>query len=818
MGRMDIYMLCLLLYSLPSGFPLLNSRHDCNSLHISKCRYASPLQVSFESAPVCCSSSQSEYDQKTSKDPAVSGVPSYTLQNANHGPIKEHTLKSLVGQITNIDSNILTETRSDSSTAGSVSVMSFSYISTPVLVSVSIDTTDSLPKNEIEHSLTDSLDFTQSTNSDVTSIASFEVESNAIADLNSNQITKTTSSDDMRPTQPSLPSAHLPPQVKNEKERFNYASFDCGALVRAVNPEASSATAILSNSKDQYMLNKCSTNKFVEVELCEDILVDTIMLANLEFFSSIFKDFKVYVADRYPPITGWKIIGTFTGENSRERQIFKIDHPAFWARYLRIEFLTHFGQEFYCPLTMLKVYGTRMIEDVKADEYDDDLSGTETILPIVPKQDSGDASLSKDSVPLSQDLDIKDTTSCTLKTSTKLYSDTSMPETVLNDSPTVTSLQSEMTRSNTKTELDQSAKTRHDKTLSEKDEFTSIVLTTSTSGVLDENDTTSTLSSNSELTDLSHTSIPGITPSVQPSFTGKKESIFKNIIKRLSAVEKSIASQLISTEKHYQDLNDRLENFEVLQASIVGKRFDSYKAGYDLDFQTMLELFAKRMSEHDNILKDKVRQLDEKLYIVNSLIESLEFQINRNIIANFLIVIMIMLGKNIIQRILSFLSWCLELLTDRSVKNTNTIIFQKERHDESGSSLTSREYLDNVHSAEPDVNTILSSKSGFLVSNQDPHMHAFSNFEQVSADNQIRLPSLLSESSHIFDSPVSDRENMHTVAQMNTTHSAQSISSELTQYQLLLKKEKSLQGMGSPSMSCNPKRRKKRKSPPRINE
>jgi hypothetical protein len=35
------------------------------------------------------------------------------------------------------------------------------------------------------------------------------------------------------------------------------------------------------------------------------------------------------------------------------------------GRYLRIEFLAHYGNEFYCPVTLLRVHGTTMMEEYK---------------------------------------------------------------------------------------------------------------------------------------------------------------------------------------------------------------------------------------------------------------------------------------------------------------------------------------------------------------------------------------------------------------------------------------------------------------------
>ncbi|OCT50671.1 Sad1/UNC domain protein [Cladophialophora carrionii] len=153
------------------------------------------------------------------------------------------------------------------------------------------------------------------------------------------------------------------------KERFNYASFDCAANVLKWNPEAKSPSAVLGENKDSYMLNECSAqNKFLILELCNDISIDTIVLANFEFFSSTFQTFRVSVSDKYPVKTDkWKTLGTFEARNSREVQAFLIENPVIWARYLRIEFLTHYGNEFYCPVSLVRVHGTTMLEDYKRD-------------------------------------------------------------------------------------------------------------------------------------------------------------------------------------------------------------------------------------------------------------------------------------------------------------------------------------------------------------------------------------------------------------------------------------------------------------------
>ena len=177
---------------------------------------------------------------------------------------------------------------------------------------------------------------------------------------------------------------------KTGKERFNYASFDCAATVLKTNGECTGASSILVENKDTYMLNECSAkDKHFIVELCDDILIDTVVLATFEFFSSIFRTFRVSVSDRYPVKTEkWRELDTFEARNTREIQAFSIENPLIWARYVRIEFLSHYGNEFYCPVSLLRLHGTTMMEEFKHqeelakgdDEPDDEVSGSISVV------------------------------------------------------------------------------------------------------------------------------------------------------------------------------------------------------------------------------------------------------------------------------------------------------------------------------------------------------------------------------------------------------------------------------------------------------
>jgi hypothetical protein len=154
---------------------------------------------------------------------------------------------------------------------------------------------------------------------------------------------------------------------KTCKERFSYSSFDAGATILKTGSGTKNPKALLVENKDSYMLLECGReNKFVIVELSDDILLDTVVIANFEFFSSMIRHFRVSVSDRYPvKVDKWTELGTFEARNSRDIQAFLVENPQIWARYVRIEFLTHYGNEYYCPVSLIRIHGTRMLDSWK---------------------------------------------------------------------------------------------------------------------------------------------------------------------------------------------------------------------------------------------------------------------------------------------------------------------------------------------------------------------------------------------------------------------------------------------------------------------
>ncbi|KAF8320407.1 hypothetical protein DL93DRAFT_1838288 [Clavulina sp. PMI_390] len=161
-----------------------------------------------------------------------------------------------------------------------------------------------------------------------------------------------------------LPSLRVP-----LTDRFNYASGECSARIQGASKAIKSPWAILNSKRDKYMLSPCSTkDRFIVIELCDDIQIDTIQLANFEFFSGVFKDISISAAQTYEA-DNWNFLGTYRAKNIRTVQSFLLPRDARFFRYVRVDFLSHYGSEYYCPVSLLRVYGLTQIEEYKWDEW-----------------------------------------------------------------------------------------------------------------------------------------------------------------------------------------------------------------------------------------------------------------------------------------------------------------------------------------------------------------------------------------------------------------------------------------------------------------
>lgn len=166
------------------------------------------------------------------------------------------------------------------------------------------------------------------------------------------------------------PAVHQAGSIKYRVEpggkEYNFASASKGAKLLAANKEAKGAPNILGKDMDKYLRNPCSAEeKFVVIELSEETLVDTIETANLEHHSSNLREFEVLGSLVYPT-DSWMLLGNFTAKNIKQSQRFLLKEHK-WVRYLKLNFLSHYGSEFYCTLNTVQVYGVDAVEHMLED-------------------------------------------------------------------------------------------------------------------------------------------------------------------------------------------------------------------------------------------------------------------------------------------------------------------------------------------------------------------------------------------------------------------------------------------------------------------
>ena len=210
--------------------------------------------------------------------------------------------------------------------------------------------------------------------------------------------------------------------LKSLKDRFNYASSTCSARILSTSPSTLSPSSLLSPNKDSYLQFQCSqSSKFVVVELCEEVKVDAIVLANYELFSATIRGFKVYgAADKLAENAQviWKLL--LSGEILQEGPFLHADQ-AFpiakltdsFIKYLRIEFdEDRHGHEDLCPVSVLKVYGKTMLDEfteelkVKVKEenlpiYSDELVLSPELKILIEEMSKISSKLSQEEILLS---------------------------------------------------------------------------------------------------------------------------------------------------------------------------------------------------------------------------------------------------------------------------------------------------------------------------------------------------------------------------------------------------------------------------------
>lgn len=327
----------------------------------------------------------------------------------------------------------------------------------------------------------------------------------------------------------------------SHKHMFNFASLDCAATIVKTNPEAAGASSILNENKDKYLLNPCSVaNKFVITELCQDILVEEIAIANYEFFSSTFNKVRFSVSDRYPVAkNGWTVLGEFDAQDSRNLQAFTIQNPRIWARYLRIEIISHHGNEYYCPISILRVHGKTMMDDFKMDH-------SKTPIEKVDVRGTSKEEIARDTT----DEDIEDADHCDLWPS-------------IDEGNISAPLRNPDVFQRCKCRL---------KPL-KFEEF---------------------------LRELNGTSCPAPpnqnVPTSSISTASTEESIFKNIIKRLTTLETNTSLSVLYMEEQSKLLSNSFDNLEKAQAN----KFDNLVSMFNdtmMDNLNVLRIFANQLKD-----------------------------------------------------------------------------------------------------------------------------------------------------------------------------------------------------------------------------
>jgi len=151
----------------------------------------------------------------------------------------------------------------------------------------------------------------------------------------------------------------------------NFASPDCSAKIMGANAESQGSGNVISSSRDEYFLNKCTDQAWFVVELCESIKALKIQIANFELYSSSPDQFKVSIGSVYPGREkDWVEFGTFSYVDERTVQTFKSDEGVV-GKYAKVEILSHHGSEHYCPISLFKVYGISEIDLISEDEPND---------------------------------------------------------------------------------------------------------------------------------------------------------------------------------------------------------------------------------------------------------------------------------------------------------------------------------------------------------------------------------------------------------------------------------------------------------------
>jgi hypothetical protein len=180
-----------------------------------------------------------------------------------------------------------------------------------------------------------------------------------------------------------------PPTIATEPDSpilqrsVNFAAQAAGAVVLAKNPEAKGSKHLLNDDEDKYFMSPCSEPTFVVVGLSEDCIVQQLIISNYERYSSTVKDFLLLGSQAYPT-KEWMVLGNFTAGDVQGEQSFDMQARKVWVRYIKLQWRSHFREEYYCTMTQVAVHGQTIMQDlheVVSPSIGEQIEAPPTVLP-----------------------------------------------------------------------------------------------------------------------------------------------------------------------------------------------------------------------------------------------------------------------------------------------------------------------------------------------------------------------------------------------------------------------------------------------------
>lgn len=168
---------------------------------------------------------------------------------------------------------------------------------------------------------------------------------------------------------PEFKDAAIQHSLQGAKEKpFNFAAADAGARVLAYSEGVVGARNVLIGSVDKYLLAPCegaglAGSRWVDLELSEDVILESVETANFEYYSSSARKVAVLGAGSYPP-KKWNVLGVFDFHNIKTVQRFQISKRVV-TRFLRVVYAGKQGNEYYCPVSTIRAFGKNLIADWK---------------------------------------------------------------------------------------------------------------------------------------------------------------------------------------------------------------------------------------------------------------------------------------------------------------------------------------------------------------------------------------------------------------------------------------------------------------------